>query len=71
MAGTTNGENDRRKEIESKARKLLDSMDVVRARSKTWKDEKDIHDEEILKSLDELKAAIDELREAVVKDEEE
>lgn len=55
------------KRIQDKVKKLRDSMDVIRARSKTFKDEKDIHAEEILASLDDLEKAVKELKRTLKK----
>lgn len=56
---------DSSKNIQDKAKKLHDSMDVIRALSNTWKDERDIHAQQIIANLDELEVAIKDLKKEI------
>ncbi|MFZ3060360.1 MAG: hypothetical protein WA102_11580 [Candidatus Methanoperedens sp.] len=55
---------DSSKNIQDKAKKLYDSMDVIRARSRTWKDEP-VYYKEIIANLDELEIAIKDLKKEI------
>ena len=57
--------DERKQPIEDKVKKLQDSMDLAKARSKTWKDSRENTDNypRIIENLDELEKAVKQLRE--------